>query len=713
MIDLIDRDVILKYKAEILLAGILIVSAFLNIWSIWNQGFTNTFYAAAVKSTLVNPAAGFFNSFDPAGFVTVDKPPVGLWVQAAFAAVLGFKGWVLVLPQALAGIGSVALTYFIVARPFGKPAGLVAALALAVTPILVAVSRNGTMDTQLIFVLLLAVWAVLKATREQSLPWLLVSVILVGIGFNIKMIQAFVVVPAILIVYLLGTTGFSWKKRTLHLGIAVLVLVGVSLSWAVAVDMVPASERPNIGGSGDKTVLGLIVNYNGLERLGLENRGMAFAGGDGAGDPRTGALRQSPATGVRTAGAGQYGDMAAARDGAPGGTANGEGTPGITRFLGEQLAGQFSWLLPLALIGLLAWVRRPASLTLKGFEDTGITGERGLTLTAMLLWLVPGLLFFSYSTAFGHTYYIATIAPPLAALVGIGVVAMFREYLAEGWKGWIFVGAVLVTGLLQALFLSYDAQWSGPLVPIVLLGTIGCAGVLGWFRLKGHGISPNLKTGVATAAIALLFIAPLVWSCTPILYGDTQATVGPPSARIGGMAAGIMPAGLDRAGFAGDGGRERLSGLGNASYTFGRGMLTPPGTGAAATSGLANYLLANTTNETWILAVPSSQSGADLIIETGKPVMAIGGFSGSDRILNLSSLTTLIREGKVRYFLTSGTGVGGMSGGNSELFSWVTDHCTAVNLSSGNETSVTPAGALGAGVRTTGSLYDCAGAAGP
>ncbi len=442
MIDLIDRDVILKYKAEILLAGILIVSAFLNIWSIWNQGFTNTFYAAAVKSTLVNPAAGFFNSFDPAGFVTVDKPPVGLWVQAAFAAVLGFKGWVLVLPQALAGIGSVALTYFIVARPFGKPAGLVAALALAVTPILVAVSRNGTMDTQLIFVLLLAVWAVLKATREQSLPWLLVSVILVGIGFNIKMIQAFVVVPAILIVYLLGTTGFSWKKRTLHLGIAVLVLVGVSLSWAVAVDMVPASERPYIGGSGDNTVLGLIVNYNGLERLGLENRGMAFAGGDGAGDPRTGALRQSPATGVRTAGAGQYGDMAAARDGAPGGTANGEGTPGITRFLGEQLAGQFSWLLPLALIGLLAWVRRPASLTLKGFEDTGITGERGLTLTAMLLWLVPGLLFFSYSTAFGHTYYIATIAPPLAALVGIGVVAMFREYLAEGWKGWIFVGAV-------------------------------------------------------------------------------------------------------------------------------------------------------------------------------------------------------------------------------------------------------------------------------
>ena len=464
VIDLINREFILKYKAEILLPGILVLSAFLNLWNIWNQGFTNTFYAAAVKSTLVNPAAGFFNSFDPAGFVTVDKPPVGLWVQAVFAAVLGFSGWVLVLPQALAGIGSVALIYFIVARPFGKPAGLVAALALAVTPILVAVSRNGTMDTQLIFVLLLAVWVAIRAARERSLPWLLVSVILIGIGFNIKMIQAFVVVPAVLVIYFLGTPDLMLRKRALHIGLAIIILIGVSLSWAVAVDMVPASERPYIGGSGDNTVLGLIVNYNGLERLGLESRGMAFIG-DGAREQRTGTFReagQRPQSSARAAGANPYGDLAAARGGAAGGMANGEGAPGITRFFGEQLAGQFSWLLPLALIGLLAWVRRPASLTLKGFEDAGIAGERGLTLIAMLLWLVPGLLFFSFTTAFGHTYYIATIAPPLAALVGIGAVAMYWEYLTEGWKGWLLVGAVLITGLLQALFLSYDAAWSGP-----------------------------------------------------------------------------------------------------------------------------------------------------------------------------------------------------------------------------------------------------------
>jgi 4-amino-4-deoxy-L-arabinose transferase-like glycosyltransferase len=675
-------------------------------------GFTNTFYAAAVKSTLVNPAAGFFNSFDPAGFVTVDKPPIGLWVQAAFAAVLGFSGWVLVLPQALAGIGSVALVYFIVAHPFGKPAGLVAALALAVTPILVAVLRNGTMDTQLIFVILLAVWVALKATRERSLPWLLVSVILIGIAFNIKMIQAFVVVPAVLVVYFMGTTDFTVRKRALHLGIAVIVLLAVSLSWAVAVDMIPASQRPYIGGSGDNTVLGLIINYNGLERLGLESRGMPFMG-DGARELRTGATRQQEGqrtqSSMRPAGVNPYGDLAAARGGAAGGMMNGEGTPGLTRFFDEQLAGQFSWLLPLALIGLLAWVRRPASLTFKGFEDAGISGERGLTLIVMLLWLVPGLLFFSFTTAFGHTYYIATIAPPLAALVGIGAVAMYREFLTEGWKGWILVGAILITGLLQTIFLSYDAAWSGLLIPLVLIGTLGCAGILACLRIRKDAVSQNRQKWIVIIALGLLFFAPFVWSCTPLVYGSGQGVAGPPASRTGvGMGTAGAAQGMERGSFMqGQADWERLSGQVNASYIIGRGTVTPTSMGGASDTQLENYLLANTTNETWILAVPSAMTGANLIIDTGRPVMALGGFSGTDQILNVTSLSALIEEGKVRYFLTGGFGGGGggMNAGNSQIFSWVSTHCTAVNLSIGNETGVNGAGAVA-------SLYDCAGAAG-
>ena len=231
------------------------------------------------RSMLENPGAAFFNSFDAAGFVTIDKPPVGLWVQCVSAILFGFSGWALILPQALAGVGSVALVYAIVSRPFGKPAGLVSAFALAVTPIFVAVSRNGTMDGLLIFVLLLAVWAGLKAAREQSLPLLLISAFLIGIGFNIKMIQAFIVVPAVFVIYLLGMRDSPRKKQVLHLGLALLVLAATSLSWAVAVDLIPASERPYIGGSGDNTVLGLIVNYNGLHRL--ENGMTTGSGGPG------------------------------------------------------------------------------------------------------------------------------------------------------------------------------------------------------------------------------------------------------------------------------------------------------------------------------------------------------------------------------------------------------------------------------------------------
>ena len=151
------NETITRYRAEILLGIVLFLSAFLNLWNIGNGGISNAYYASAVKSALINPVAGFFNSLDPAGFITVDKPPVGIWVQALFAAVLGFSAWTLILPQALAGIGSVALVYCIVSRPFGKPAGLVAAFALAVTPISVAIARNGTMDMQMIFVFLIAV----------------------------------------------------------------------------------------------------------------------------------------------------------------------------------------------------------------------------------------------------------------------------------------------------------------------------------------------------------------------------------------------------------------------------------------------------------------------------------------------------------------------------------------------------------------------------
>nr|WP_320162621.1 glycosyltransferase family 39 protein [uncultured Methanoregula sp.] len=726
-----------KYQAETVLAGILLLSLFLNLWNLWNQGISNEYYAAAVKSMLENPRLIFFNSFDAAGFVTIDKPPVGLWVQVASAALLGFSGWALVLPQALAGVGSVALVYLIVARSFGKPAGLISALALAVTPIFVAVSRNETMDGLLIFVLLLSLLIALKAAREQSLSWLLVSIGLIGIGFNIKMIQAFIIVPAILFIYLLGTRSQPVKTRALHLLLAVLVLLIVSLSWTVAVDMVPADQRPYIGGSGDNTVLGLIINYNGIHRLedGMNGQGagpgsLSYGGvpsqqdgfpGSRMSENRTqdqrmnmGSLseREPPGSGASSfmggSSSGGPGASFPSDGGGSGGMMGDNGTPGLFRLLSEGLAAQISWLLPLSLLGLLALWKRPALFSVQGFGDAGLFTERGLTVTALCLWLLPGLLYFSFTTGFWHSYYLATIAPPLAALAGIGAVAMYRAYCGDGIAGWILVAVVLVTGVVQIRILLYQAEWAGSLIPFVATGVIAAALVLIILKLRGTpgtGTLPKIAAGVA---IGLLFVAPFVWACTPMAYGS------------GNMLPSAGPQIVQ----------------GNRGMPGGNSL---PSQGSD-TSPLSEYLISHSSGETWLVAVPSSHEAASLILKTGKPVMSLGGFSGSDSILSVENLSSLIQAGKVRYFYTPSTASGGdRSSGNTALFSWVSSHCTAVSASEyqGNINNGTtglptlgdsaiqnlrpavagmnaPSGANGSMAGPDGAantLYDCAGAA--
>jgi len=602
-----------KYWPEFLFVGIIILAGFLNLWNLWNQGFDNPYYAAAVRSMLANPGVAFFNSFDAAGFVTVDKPPVGIWTQVASAAVFGFSNWSVILPQALAGIGSVALIYFIVKRPFGKPAGLIAALALATTPVFVSASRFETMDAQLVFVILLAVWVALKAARDHSFRLLIISFVLVGIGFNIKMIQAFVVVPAIIAIYLFGA-ALPVRQKLIHLAIALLVLAAVSLSWAIAVDAIPADQRPYIASSGDNSVIGLMLGHNGEE---------AFAGDTGAA------------------------------------SSQGEGDPGLLRFFNYELFTPFSWLLPFALIGLLAWWRRPVSLSLSGFGESGLFSEPGLTLLALCLWVLPGLLYFSFSPGFWSTYYLATIAPPLAGLVGIGTVAMYREYRSDRVLGWAFVAAVLITGLLQVWMeyrlIIYDPVRYGSLVAVVLIGCILCSGILGWLRTKKMQDSGRRSVSVVCyIAVAVLFVSPAAWSCLPLMKGSVNE---------------------------------------DTSLT-----------------GLAAFLRSHEDNKTYIAAVPfNGYNTGTLILDTGKPVMALGGFFGTDQILTVKEMPGLIHNGTVQYIIiptgtvpfTLGTARG--IGGNGAVFSWVSSHCTGVPVSEWNEN-----GEIRLRQYT---LYDCAGAA--
>jgi len=268
-----------KLLTAIALTLIISLGAFLRLYELGAYSIGNTYYAATVKSMLSSWSNFFFGAFEPGGSVTVDKPPLGFWVQSVSAALLGVSGFSLAFPNALAGIGSIGLTYHLIRKQFNTAAGLVAALTLAVVPVTISTERNNTIDGLLVFVLLLAAWAVWKSVESGKFRYLLLGAFIVGLGFNIKMLQAYMVIPALYALYFFGAKQ-GWLTRIWHLGVATTLLFAVSLSWAVVVDLVPEENRPYIGSSDDNTVMELIIGHNGLSRLGLNDNSRGPGGGN-------------------------------------------------------------------------------------------------------------------------------------------------------------------------------------------------------------------------------------------------------------------------------------------------------------------------------------------------------------------------------------------------------------------------------------------------
>src|SRR5205809_1799785 len=283
----------IRLLRRLALAGVMLVSIFMNFYQLGQNGFGNLYYAAAIRSMLDNLHDFFFVSFDPGGFVSIDKPPLGFWLQAASAKIFGFTPFSIFLPQALAGVLSVLLLYYLVRRHFGVVAGLLAALALAISPISVLTNRNNTIDSTLVLVMLLGAWAVLRAAESGKLRWLLLCAVFVGLGFNIKMLEAYLVVPAYGLLYLLAAPRRIWV-RIGHLALAALLMLTISLSWAVAVDLIPAANRPYVGSSQNNSEISLALGYNGIQRL----LGQFGFGGNNAGSSTSGnTIRQFPPSG--------------------------------------------------------------------------------------------------------------------------------------------------------------------------------------------------------------------------------------------------------------------------------------------------------------------------------------------------------------------------------------------------------------------------------
>lgn len=609
------------------LVAVLLLAAGLELWHLDRLGTSNAFYAAAVLSMLQNWHAFFFNSLDSTGFVTIDKPPLGFWVQVASARLLGFSGVSILLPEALATVGSVALVYHLVKRAFGGVAGLLAGLMLALVPISVVVGRNNTIDALLVLTLLLAVWTGLRATERGSLAWLLATGALVGLGFEIKMLEAYLVVPALGLVYLLGAP-VSWRARVGHLTLAAAVMLVVSLAWPVAVDLTPANLRPWIDSTQDNSAISLALGYNGIERLLGQNRSLdQFLAGSSSGP------------------------------GGPGGMFN-NGPAGVFRLFDQQLAGQASWLLPLSLVGL-------ALGTWQAVRDRA----RSRQAQAAIVWggwLLTAGAFFSVASFF-HSYYLVTLGPPVAALAASGVWYAWRAFRRGSRLVWLLPAALLGTGLVQAHILASYPTWSRWLAPIAIggpaLGTLAIVATLVGQRLHrplGKGLRlPRLATGVAVAA---LLVTPAVWSGYSTLYGSGG---GLPEAGPRAASANVGPGGFDDPTRAG----QFAPPAGGMPGGFGPGNVS---------ASVVSFLETSQGSATYLAATLDSNTAASLILASNEPVMSLGGFTGSDPILTTDQFASLVASGQVRYVLLGGGGGPGRPGA-SGIAQWVQAHGTPVS----------------------------------
>jgi 4-amino-4-deoxy-L-arabinose transferase-like glycosyltransferase len=707
----------------------LLVAMVLNFTQLNQEGYANTYYAAGVKSMMTSWHNFFFVSFDSGGFVSLDKPPLGFWIEAASAKLFGFSGWSILFPEALAGVLAVATLYYLVARVFGRYAGFFAALTLALMPVTVVTDRNNTIDSLLVLTLLLATWAVMLAAETGKLRLLILCAVLVGLGFNIKMLQADLVLPAFVLVYLLSAP-VRWRTRLWHLALALVVLLVVSLSWSVAVDLTPAALRPFVSDSGTNSELSLILGYNGLGRV-LQ-------------------LFSHQSSGVI-----HIFGIAVDMDIIPG-MSPGIGNASVLRLWNQGLAGQASWLLIFALSALLlVAIRTRPRLPLD---------QRWQALVVWGVWLLVTVGYFSFARFF-HTYYLIMLGPAIAALVGIGLVAMWEDYRQTGWRGWLLPVLLLITAGIQGLILTNYPQWSQWLTPLVSTLCVLVALVLVLMRLRSDARSQLVSVSIMVGMLALL-IAPATWDVISVRngnggqwlpeagpnamggFGGGQRNPGSNGRFQGGPANGVTRGQRGRGFGFGQGGPGNTGGQregniaraqgGPGGFAGGAGGLTVAGANwDVLDPKLVSYLVAQQGHTRFLVATTTSTYASIFILKTGQPAMALGGYQGWDRIVTPAQLATMVKNNTVRFFYllanqrsnksaqgqpasapqgSPGANRGPQGGNtaieqklnstNDDLVQWVTTSCTAVPLPLWQTASTSSGGNRTGGMQ----LYDCASA---
>jgi 4-amino-4-deoxy-L-arabinose transferase-like glycosyltransferase len=628
------------------LLGLLVATAALYLYGLSASGWANSFYSAAAQAGSQSWKALFFGSSDAGNSITVDKPPVSLWVMGLSARAFGVNSWAILAPQALMGVATVGLLYASVRRAFTPAAGLIAGVVLAVTPVATLMFRFNNPDALLVLLLVAAAYAIGRAVEQGRTRWLVLTGTLIGFAFLTKMLQALLVVPGFAVVYLLA------GPRTVLRRLGQLLLGGLAMvaaaGWYIAlVELMPASSRPYIGGSQHNSILELTLGYNGLGRLtGNETGSVGGAGGPGGG------------TGGRMWGA-----------------------TGIGRLFGGEVGSQVAWLIPAAVLLAAAtlWFARRAPRT-----------DR---IRAQLLiwtgWLLITGLVFSFMQGIFHAYYTVALAPAIGGMVGIGAVILWRrrsEIMARG----VLSVTMAVTAAWAYVLLERTPDWLPWLRVVVLV-----AGLLAAVALAMPAQARTVASVIAVVAVAAGLAGPLAYSL------DT-ATAAKAGSIVSAGPAGAVGFGAGGPGGGGPGGRPgRLGGVTPPGFTGAAQQGTAqPGTaqqngqpgGMAGAGGLLRgstpgaeivaLLQQDSSSYTWVAAAVGSNSASGYQLATGHAVLPIGGFNGSDPSPTLAQFQNYVASGKIHYFVAGGAGMGGMraAGGSrasSEIASWVAAHYTA------------------------------------
>ena len=588
------------------LLALLGATALLYLWGLGESGWANSFYSAAVQAGSESWQAFFFGSSDASNAITVDKTPLALWPMALSVWIFGLSSWSILVPQALMGVATVGLLHSTVRRTTGSAAaGLVAGAVMALTPVAVLMFRFNNPDALLVLLLVGSAAATLRAVEEsrgegRPLRWLLLAGALVGLAFLAKMLQAFLVLPALGLTYLL-LARTPWGRRVLHLLAAFGAMVLAGGWWVAIVELWPSGSRPYIGGSQTDSVLELTLGYNGLGRLSGEETGSVGGGG-------------------------------------------GWGETGLLRLFGSDVGGQVAWLLPAALVlGAVAlWLSRRSVRLAAG-------------LTLWLTWLVVTALTFSLMAGIFHAYYTVALAPAVAALVGIGGWVLWTrrdQLVASGTLAF----AMAMTSVLGFVLLGRSADFVPGLRWVVLV-----VGLLLALALAGLGqVSRRLGVALAAAALVVGLAGPAAYSLS------TAATPHTGSIPSAGPTSQGGPGGM-RGGGPGP----------QASPQNGAGGVGGLLSGSQSTAAITALLQQDAELYTWAAAAVGSNTASGYQLASEEPVMAIGGFNGSDPSPTLAQFQEYVARGEVHWFIAGGGGMGGGPGGGSgsaaEIAAWVSE----------------------------------------